>query len=63
MTRDEILAVYEASGKDRDIRRLIRLLVARSPLFKAIRLLDYPNLVAMVHNVVTVCLKEEGIPT
>jgi glyoxylase-like metal-dependent hydrolase (beta-lactamase superfamily II) len=61
--RDEILATYEASGRVRDIRRLTRLLVTRSPLFKAIRLLDYPNLVAMVHNVVTVCLKEEGILT
>jgi len=59
--RDEILSAFEASGGDQDIRRLTRLLVATSPFFKAMRLLDYPNLVVMVHNVVTVCLREEGI--
>lgn len=31
------------------------------PLFKAIRPLDYPRFVGLVHNVVIVCLKEEGI--
>jgi len=29
--------------------------------FKALRLLDYPRFVGLVHNVVSVCLKEEGI--
>lgn len=59
--RDEILSAFEASGGDRDIRRLTRQLIATSPFFKAMRLLDYPNLVSMVHNIVTVCLREEGI--
>jgi len=45
----------------RDVRRLTKLLIQRSPLFKALRLLDYPRLVGLVHNVVAVCLKEEGI--
>ncbi len=59
--RDKILSAYHASGKEKDIRRLTRLLTQKSPLFKALRLLDTPRLVGLVHNVVAVCLKEEGI--
>ena len=59
--KDEILSAYHVSGKEKDIRRLTRFLIQRSPLFKALRLLDYPRFVVLVHNVVTVCLREEGI--
>ena len=48
-------------GGEKEVRRLTKLLTQRSPLFKALRLLDYPRLVGFVHNVVTVCLSEEGI--
>lgn len=61
LTRDEILSAYHASGKEKDIRGFTKLLIQRSPLFKALRLLDYPRLVGLVRNVVTVCLKEQGL--
>jgi glyoxylase-like metal-dependent hydrolase (beta-lactamase superfamily II) len=59
--RDDILSAYRESGGEKDIRTLAKLLIRSSPLFKAIRLLDYPKLVGLVHNVIAVCLKEEGI--
>jgi len=35
--------------------------VSNTSFFKALQLLDYPRLVGLVYNVVSVCLKEEGI--
>ncbi|MCD6585840.1 MAG: hypothetical protein J7K96_08780, partial [Desulfobacteraceae bacterium] len=61
LMRSEVLSAYESSGKVKNVRRLTRFLVQGSPLFKIFKLINYPRHVVFVHNVVAVCLKEEGI--
>ena len=58
--RDEVLALYRASGS-RDIPGLTKTLVRRSPLFRMMKESNFPRFVCLVHNVVAVCLIEEGI--
>ena len=61
LMRSEVLSVYQSSGRVKDVRGLTRSLVRESPLFKTFKLINYPRFVLFVHNVVAVCLKEEGI--
>jgi len=61
LMRSEVLSAYESSGKVKDVRRLTRFLVQGSPLFKTLKLINYPRFVVFIHNVVAVCLKEEGV--
>jgi glyoxylase-like metal-dependent hydrolase (beta-lactamase superfamily II) len=59
--RSEVLATYRNCGEENDVRRLTKVLTQRSPLFKMLKITNYPRMVVFVHNVVAVCLKEEGI--
>ncbi|WP_366945203.1 MBL fold metallo-hydrolase [Desulfoluna sp.] len=59
--RNEVLAAYRLSGEDKDVRRLTRLLIQESPLFRMLKLVNYPRQVVFVHHVVAVCLREEGL--
>jgi len=59
--RTDILSAYESCGRTKDVRKLTKFLVREYPVFRALKLLNYPRLVVFVHNIVAVCLKEEGI--
>lgn len=59
--RNEVLSAYRSYGEEKDVRTLTRILVRESPLFRMLKLANYPRLVLFVHNVVAVCLREEGI--
>ncbi len=59
--RGEVLSAYRSYHEEKDVRKLTKFLTQRSPLFKMLKLVNYPRLVVFVHNVVAVCLKEEGI--
>ena len=59
--RDDILSTYHACGKEKDVRKLTNVLTQESPLFKLLKLTNYPRMVVFVHNIVAVCLREEGI--
>ena len=61
LIRSEVLSAYESSGKIKNVRRLTKFLVQGSPLFKTFKLINYPRFVVFIHNVVAVCLKEEGV--
>jgi glyoxylase-like metal-dependent hydrolase (beta-lactamase superfamily II) len=58
--RDEVLALYQATGV-KDVRRLTRMLVRHSPLFRLLKGSNFPRFVCFAHNVVALCLIEEGI--
>lgn len=58
--RNEVLSAYQTYG-DKDVRKLTRVLVKESPLFKMLKSANFPRLVVFVENVVAVCLREEGI--
>jgi hypothetical protein len=59
--RNEVVSAYRSYGNVKDVRKLTKVLVQESPLFRMLKLSNYPRLVVFVHNVVAVCLKEEGI--
>jgi glyoxylase-like metal-dependent hydrolase (beta-lactamase superfamily II) len=59
--RNEILTAYRSSGNVKDVRKLTKILTRESPLFKSMKLVNYPRLVVFVHNFVAVSLREEGI--
>jgi glyoxylase-like metal-dependent hydrolase (beta-lactamase superfamily II) len=59
--RNEVLSAYRSCGEDKDVRKLTRVLAQESPLFRMLKLANYPRLMFFVHNVVAVCLREEGI--
>ena len=59
--RNEVLSSYQSCGEEKDVRKLTRVLAQESPLFRTLKLVNYPRLVVFVHNIVAVCLKEEGI--
>ena len=59
--RNEVLSVYRSCGEEKDVRKLTRVLAQESPLFRVLKSANYPRLVVFVHNVVAVCLREEGI--
>jgi glyoxylase-like metal-dependent hydrolase (beta-lactamase superfamily II) len=61
LMRSEVLSAYESSGNVKNVRRLTRFLVQGSPLFKTFKLINYPRYVVFIHNIVAVCLKEEGV--
>jgi glyoxylase-like metal-dependent hydrolase (beta-lactamase superfamily II) len=61
LMRSEVLSAYESSGRIKDVRKLTSFLVQGSPLFKTFKLINYPRFVVFIHNVVAVCLKEEGV--
>jgi glyoxylase-like metal-dependent hydrolase (beta-lactamase superfamily II) len=60
--RNEILAIHHDSGV-RDVRQLTKTLVRHSPLFRLLKGSNFPRFVCFVHNVVALCLIEEGILT
>ena len=59
--RNEVLSFYHSCGKEKDVRKLTKSLVHRSPLFGMLKQGNYPRYVIFVHNIVALCLKEEGI--
>ena len=59
--RSEVISVYQSSGEVKDVRKLTRILVQSSPFFKTLKLINYPRFVLFIHNIVAVCLKEEGL--
>jgi len=59
--RDEILATCFSCGEEKDIRRLARVLTRQSPRFRMLKSANYPRMVVFVHNIVAVCLAEEGL--
>lgn len=58
--RDEVLRLHHTSGI-KDIRRLTKALVRQSPLFRMLKGSNFPRFVCFVHNIVTLCLLEEGV--
>jgi glyoxylase-like metal-dependent hydrolase (beta-lactamase superfamily II) len=58
--RNEVLSAYH-SYSEKDIIRLTKILINRYPLFKELKQSYYPKSVVLVHNIVTVCLKEEAV--
>ncbi len=58
--RNEVLSAYR-SYSEKDILRLTKIPVNGYPTFRALKRSSYPKSVILVHNIVTVCLKEEGI--
>lgn len=59
--RDEVLATYRSCGEEKDVRKLTKVLTQESQLFSTLKLANYPRHVFFVHNIVGVCLREEGI--
>ena len=59
--RNEVLATYHACGKEKDVLKLTKVLTQESPLFRLLKLTNYPRMVVFVHNIVAACLREEGI--
>ena len=59
--RNEVLAAYRSYGEEKDVHTLTGILTRESPLFRILRLINYPRLVVFRHTVVAVCLREEGI--
>jgi glyoxylase-like metal-dependent hydrolase (beta-lactamase superfamily II) len=59
--RSDILSAFQSCGRTKNVRILTRALVQGYPLFKTLKLINYPRLVVFLNNVVAVCLKEEGI--
>jgi glyoxylase-like metal-dependent hydrolase (beta-lactamase superfamily II) len=58
--RNQVLSAYR-STKSKNILRLTKTLVNKYSFFMQIKKGQYPNSVVFLHNMVTVCLKEEGI--
>lgn len=58
--RDEVRAVYRSTG-EKDVHKLTQVLIRESDLFRTMKLVNYPRLVVFGHNVVALCLREEGI--
>ena len=59
--RGEVLSAWQSCGKVKNVRRLTKALVQGSPFFKTLKLINYPRFVLFIHNVVAVCLEEEGL--
>lgn len=59
--REEILTLHHALGEEKNIHELAKKLIQKSPLFKLLHLATYPRLVVVLHNIIVVCLKEEGV--
>jgi len=60
--RNEVLALHHDSGV-KDVRRLTKTLVRQSPIFRLLKGSNFPRFVCFVHNIVALCLIEEGILT
>lgn len=58
--RSEVLSAYRFC-QEKDVRKLTKILADWSPLFNMLKQTNYPRLMILVHNVVAVCLKEEGL--
>ena len=58
--RNEVLALHQDSGS-KDVRGLTKALVRQSPLFRQLKGSNFPRFVCFVHNIVALCLIEEGI--
>jgi hypothetical protein len=61
VTRNEILSAYRASGGEKDVRKLTRLLVGESPHFRLLKQGNYPRMPVFVQCMVALGLKEVGI--
>ena len=58
--RNEVLALHHDSGS-KDVRQLTKTLVRHSPLFRLLKGSNFPRFVCFIHNIVALCLIEEGI--
>jgi len=58
--RNEVLALHQDSGS-KDVRGLTKALLRQSPLFRLLKGSNFPRFVCFVHNIVALCLIEEGI--
>ena len=61
LMRSEVLSAWQSCADVKDVRKLTKVLVQSSPFFKTLKLINYPRFVLFIHNVVALCLKEEGI--
>jgi glyoxylase-like metal-dependent hydrolase (beta-lactamase superfamily II) len=59
--RQEILDMYQNQDYEKDIIKLTNKLTREFPLFKILQIINYPKHVFFIHNIVAVCLREEGI--
>lgn len=59
--RSEILSVYRSCGSEMDVCKLTKILVHKSPFFRMLKHCNFPKTVVLLHNMVALCLKEEGI--
>ncbi len=58
--KSEVLSAYR-SYSEKDVFSLTKILVNKYPLFRTLNQSQSPKSVVFVHNIVIVCLKEEGI--
>jgi glyoxylase-like metal-dependent hydrolase (beta-lactamase superfamily II) len=58
--RSEVLSAHQAYN-EKNVLKLTEILVNEYTLFKTLKRYNYPKDVILVPNIVTVCLKEEGI--
>jgi len=59
--RNEVLSFYHAHGKEKNVRKLTKILLHGSSFFKMLKQVNYPKFVVFLQTMVAVCLKEEGI--
>jgi len=59
--REEVMAAYRSYGQEKDVRKLAKILTQASTLFILLRIVNYPRHVFFLHNIVAVCLREEGL--
>jgi glyoxylase-like metal-dependent hydrolase (beta-lactamase superfamily II) len=59
--RNEVLSAYRSYGEEKDVHTLTGIVTRESPLFRMLRLINYPRFLVFRHTVVAVCLREEGI--
>ena len=58
--KNEVLSAYRSYG-EKDIPSLTKILVNEYPYFRTLKQSQFPKSMVLVHNIVTVCLKEAGI--
>jgi glyoxylase-like metal-dependent hydrolase (beta-lactamase superfamily II) len=49
--RWEVLAAYRSHGEEKEVHELTRILTQMSPLFRMLKLINYPRMVVFVHTV------------
>ena len=61
LLKSEILEAYHFCGEDGNVHKLTKILVKKSPFFKALKECQFPRVVLFLHPIVAICLKEEGL--